>query len=129
MAKAKVKANAKGKYKCKGKTGKAYASTAFVQAAASIFGLVVDLVESASAFADIQATSDISLEDLKRDIPEIEGTADVQIATKKVTDIGFRLIDIVAKYAQVLMQLAERQDELEVATQDLDRATNQVIFN
>ena len=88
----------------------------------------IDLQESSSAFEDIQATSDISLQDLKEDIPEIQGTSDVQIATAKVTSTGFRLIDAVTKYAQVLMQLSERQDELEVAKQDLDRATNQVIF-
>ena len=88
----------------------------------------IDLQESSSAFEDIQATSDISLQDLKEGIPEIQGTADVQLATAKVTSTGFRLIDAVVKYAQVLMQLSERQDELEVAKQDLDRATNQVGF-
>ena len=84
--------------------------------------------ESAPMFEDIQNMADITLQDLKEAIPEIEGTADLQVACKKVTQCGFRLIDAVSDFADKMLQLAERQDELIVAQQDLERATAQVLI-
>ena len=88
----------------------------------------INMKESAPMFEDIQNMADITLQDLKEAIPEIEGTADLQVACKKVTQCGFRLIDAVSDFADKMLQLAERQDELIVAQQDLERATAQVLI-
>ena len=68
-----------------------------------------------------------SLQDLKVAIPEIEGTADLQVACKQLTLCGFRMIDALSDFADKMMELAERQDELLVAEDDLERATAEVL--
>lgn len=48
------------------------------------------------------------------------------IALKSVSDVGKRVVDEVASFADTVLQLAERQDELAVAKNDLERAVQQV---
>ena len=47
-------------------------------------------------------------------------------ALKAVSDIGQRVIDEVSSFADTILQLAERQDELKVAMADKDRAVAEV---
>ena len=47
-------------------------------------------------------------------------------ALKAVSDIGQRVIDEVSSFADTILQLAERQDELKVAIADKDRAVAEV---
>ena len=48
-----------------------------------------------------------------------------------LSDAGKRTVDEISYFADTMLQLAERQDELSVANQDKDRAVEQesVIFN
>ena len=43
-----------------------------------------------------------------------------------MSDVGKRVVDEVASFADTVLQLAERQDELTVAKNDLERAVQQV---
>ena len=52
----------------------------------------------------------------------ISGATDLMAALKSVSDVGKRVVDEVSSFAETVLQLAERQDELAVATADKDRA-------
>ena len=47
-------------------------------------------------------------------------------ALKSVSDVGKRVVTEVSEFAEVVLQLAERQDELTVAINDKDRAIAEV---
>ena len=56
----------------------------------------------------------------------IKSAPDLMTALKSVSDIGKRVIDEVSSFADTILQLAERQDELKVATADKERAVEEV---
>ena len=57
---------------------------------------------------------------------EIGSATDLMTALKSASDIGNRVIDEVSGLADTILQLAERQDELKVATADKERAVAEV---
>ena len=57
---------------------------------------------------------------------KINSAPDLMCALKAVSDIGQRVIDEVSSFADTILQLAERQDELKVAIADKDRAVAEV---
>ncbi len=52
----------------------------------------------------------------------ISGATDLMAALKSVSDVGKRVVDEVSAFAETVLQLAERQDELAVAITDKERA-------
>ena len=52
----------------------------------------------------------------------IKGATDLMAALKSVSDVGKRVVDEVSAFAETVLQLAERQDELAVAIADKERA-------
>jgi hypothetical protein len=52
----------------------------------------------------------------------ISGATDLMAALKSVSDVGKRVVDEVSAFAETVLQLAERQDELAVAIADKERA-------
>ena len=90
----------------------------------------IDMKEQERLFQDMQTMADLNLQDLKEATDnEIEGTTELQANCTAVSNDGFDLIGVVAKFAETMLQLAERQDELIVAQEDLERATEQVLFS
>ena len=57
---------------------------------------------------------------------EIGSATDLMTALKSASDTGNRVIDEVSGFADTILQLAERQDELKVATADKERAVAEV---
>ena len=88
----------------------------------------IQMKQMAATFDDIEFMARNTLEDLQQATDDgIEGTADLQRACTNVANCGRRQTDTVSDFADKMMQLAERQDELIVAQDDLTRATEQVI--
>jgi len=57
---------------------------------------------------------------------EIDGTDDVMMACVSVSDVGHQLITEAADFADIVLQLSERNDELAVARQDKNRTVAEV---
>ena len=56
----------------------------------------------------------------------IDSATDLMTALKSVSDVGKRTVDEVSSFADTILQLAERQDELKVAIADKERAVEEV---
>ncbi len=56
---------------------------------------------------------------------EIDGVMDLMVALKSVSDVGKRVIDEVAAFADTVLRLAEVQDEMAVAVNDMKRAVEE----
>ena len=88
----------------------------------------VDMKLKGSNFDEIERTALIKLDAMNQATNnEIEGTDDVMMACASVSDVGHQLINEASDFADIMLQLAERNDELAVAREDKNRTISEIV--
>ena len=87
----------------------------------------VDMKLKGPTFDTIQATARIKLDAMNAATDyEISHTVEVMMALQSIADLGNRLVGEVAEFADNMLSLAERFDEIAVAVADQERAVAEV---
>ena len=87
----------------------------------------IDMKLKGSDFDEIERTATIKLDAMNHATDfEIDGTDNVMMACVSVSDVGHQLITEAADFADTVLQLSERNDELAVARQDKNRTVAEV---
>ena len=87
----------------------------------------IELKLESGAFDEIERQADIKIRAMGDGTGyAISGTDDVMVALTSVADTGHQLVNEASEFANIVMQLSDRQDELDVARSDRDRAVADV---
>ena len=89
----------------------------------------VDMKLKGSDFDEIERTATIKIDAMNQATDfEIEGADDVMMACTSVSDVGHQLIIEASDFANIMLQLAERNDELAVAKEDKNRTIAEIEY-
>ena len=88
----------------------------------------VDMKLKGSDFDELERIATIKLDAMNQETDnEIKGTDDVMMACCSVSDVGHQIISEASDFANIMLQLAERNDELAVAKEDKNRTIAEIL--
>jgi len=85
----------------------------------------VDLKRKGPEFDELKNLARVKLDAINHDIEDLDAT-DLMMAIQNLCDVSQRLTGEVAEFADNMLMLAERYDEIEVANSDKERAVAEV---
>ena len=85
----------------------------------------VDLKKKGPRFDELNNLAKVKLDAVNHDIEDLDPT-DLMMAIQNLCDVSQRLTGEVAEFADNMLQLAERNDEIEVAQEDKERAIEEI---